>query len=69
LVAHASGELIASGPICPIADIPSPHRMSAALTYARLYALFTVVGIAGDDDLDAPHLATCAPGAGGELVR
>jgi hypothetical protein len=28
----------------------------AALTYARRYALFTLVGIAGDDDLDAPEL-------------
>ena len=31
--------------------------MGAALTYARRYALFTLVGIAGDDDLDAPDLA------------
>ena len=30
------------------------HRMGAALTYARRYALFTLVGIAGEDDLDAP---------------
>jgi hypothetical protein len=27
------------------------------LTYARRYALFTLVGIAGEDDLDAPDLA------------
>jgi hypothetical protein len=32
--------------------------MGAALTYARRYALFTVVGIAGEDDLDAPDLPT-----------
>jgi hypothetical protein len=31
--------------------------MGAALTYARRYALFTLVGIAGEDDLDAPGLA------------
>ena len=31
--------------------------MGAALTYARRYALFTLVGIAGDDDLDAPDIA------------
>jgi hypothetical protein len=30
--------------------------MGAALTYARRYALFTLVGIAGEDDLDAPEL-------------
>jgi hypothetical protein len=30
--------------------------MGAALTYARRYALFTLVGIAGEEDLDAPDL-------------
>jgi hypothetical protein len=30
--------------------------MGAALTYARRYALFTLVGIAGEDDLDASDL-------------
>ena len=40
----------------PIAEMPAPHRMGAALTYARRYALFTLVGIAGEDDLDAPDL-------------
>jgi hypothetical protein len=30
--------------------------MGAALTYARRYALFTLVGIAGEDGLDAPDL-------------
>jgi hypothetical protein len=34
------------------------ERMGAALTYARRYALFTLVGIAGEDDLDAPDLGT-----------
>jgi hypothetical protein len=32
--------------------------MGAALTYARRYALFTLVGIAGEDDLDATDLPT-----------
>jgi hypothetical protein len=32
--------------------------MGTALTYARRYALFTLVGIAGEDDLDAPDLQT-----------
>ena len=31
--------------------------MGAALTYARRYALFTLVGIAGEDDIDAPDLS------------
>ena len=35
--------------------------MGAALTYARRYALFTLVGIAGEDDLDAPDLLGTAP--------
>jgi ERF superfamily len=68
VLAHASGEWIASDwPVCPIADMASPQRMGAALTYARRYALFTLVGIAGEDDLDAPGLTACGPGAGGEV--
>jgi hypothetical protein len=59
-LAHASGEWIASDwPVCPIAETANPQRMGAALTYARRYALFTLVGIAGEDDLDAPD--TCVP--------
>src|SRR6476469_6486213 len=58
-LAHASGEWIASEwPVCPIAETANPQRMGAALTYARCYALFTLVGIAGEDDLDAPDLCT-----------
>jgi ERF superfamily len=56
-LAHASGEWIASDwPVCPTAETANPQRMGAALTYARRYALFTLVGIAGEDDLDAPDL-------------
>jgi len=62
VLAHASGEWIASDwPVCPIAEIANPQRMGAALTYARRYALFTLVGIAGEDDLDAPDLCTPQP--------
>jgi ERF superfamily len=57
VLAHSSGEWISSEwPVCAIADIASAQRMGAALTYARRYALFTLVGIAGEDDLDAPDL-------------
>jgi hypothetical protein len=57
ILAHASGEWIASDwPVCAISETVAPHRMGAALTYARRYALFTLVGIAGEDDLDAPDL-------------
>src|SRR5512132_3017607 len=61
-LAHASGEWIASDwPVCPIAETANPQRMGAALTYARRYALFTLVGIAGEDDLDAPDLCEGPP--------
>jgi ERF superfamily len=57
VLAHSSGEWISSEwPVCQIADVASAQRMGAALTYARRYALFTLVGIAGEDDLDAPDL-------------
>ena len=57
VLAHSSGEWIASDwPVCPIVETARPHRMGAALTYARRYALFTLVGIAGEDDVDAPDL-------------
>jgi hypothetical protein len=62
VLAHASGEWIASDwPVCAIAETERPQRMGAALTYARRYSLFTLVGIAGEDDLDAPDLADPAP--------
>jgi hypothetical protein len=58
---HGSGEWMSSDwPVCPIAETAAPHRMGGALTYARRYALFTLVGIAGEDDLDAPDLAVAA---------
>jgi ERF superfamily len=31
--------------------------MGAAVTYARRYALFALVGTAGEDDLDAPDVS------------
>jgi hypothetical protein len=65
MLAHASGEWIASDwPVCAISETAVPHRMGAALSYARRYALFTLVGIAGEDDLDAPDLAVPDPQSG-----
>jgi hypothetical protein len=59
MLAHASGEWVSSEwPVCRIGDMASPQRMGAALTYARRYALFTLIGIAGEDDLDAPDLGS-----------
>jgi hypothetical protein len=62
MLAHSSGEWIASDwPVCAISEMATPHRMGAALTYARRYALFTLVGIAGEDDIDAPDLYASTP--------
>ena len=56
-LAHSSGEWLSSEwPVCAVSEAAAPRRMGAALTYARRYALFTLVGIAGEDDLDAPDL-------------
>jgi hypothetical protein len=79
LLAHSSGEWVSSDwPVCPVAEMAVPHKMGAALTYARRYALFTLVGIAGEDDLDAPDLlpaqghdatgATSSPGNGSQKI-
>src|SRR6516165_7883838 len=65
MLAHSSGEWVSSDwPVCSVAETAAPHRMGAALTYARRYALFTLVGIAGEDDLDAPDLSMLKPNGG-----
>jgi hypothetical protein len=57
MLVHASGEWIATRwPVCPVEACSDPKRMGAALTYARRYSLFALVGLAGEDDLDAPDL-------------
>jgi hypothetical protein len=59
---HTSGEWISSHwPVCQLSETSAPRRMGAALTYARRYALFTMVGIAGEDDLDAPDIINDNP--------
>ena len=61
VLAHSSGEWVSSDwPVCAVSETAEPHRMGAALTYARRYALFTLVGIAGEDDMDAPELGAAA---------
>src|SRR5690348_2276931 len=65
---HASGEWVSSDwPVCPVSETAALHRLGAALTYARRYALFTLVGIACEDDLDAPDLP--ASGLSPEVQR
>src|SRR5277367_1295102 len=70
-LAHSSGEWLSSEwPVCSVADTVSPKRMGAALTYARRYALFTLVGITGEDDLDARDLnAPVANADGSQMDR
>jgi len=77
VLAHASGEWISSEwPVCAVSEMAAPHRMGAALTYARRYALFALVGIAGEDDLDAPDILVepspainAPPGAGAHATH
>jgi len=65
MLAHSSGEWVSSEwPVCPVNETAAPHKMGAALTYARRYALFTLVGIAGEDDLDAPDLPVASSDGG-----
>ena len=65
VLAHSSGEWMSSDwPVCPVSETAAPHRMGAALTYARRYCLFTLVGIAGEDDIDAPDLPALIPSQG-----
>jgi hypothetical protein len=67
---HTSGEWICSDwPVCQLSETAAPRRMGAALTYARRYALFTIVGIAGEDDLDAQPDLTNDPAQEHEVVR
>ena len=69
MLAHSSGEWIASDwPVCAAAETANPQRMGAALTYARRYALFTLVGIAGEDDLDAPDLGAPSPSGSTSVI-
>jgi ERF superfamily len=66
---HASGEWVSSDwPVCPVSETAAPHRLGAALTYARRYALFTLVGIAGEDDLDAPDLTNGSDDAASRVM-
>lgn len=55
-LAHSSGEWVSSDwPVCPVSETATPHRMGAALTYARRYALFTLVG---SDEFTVPLCRT-----------
>ncbi len=69
MLMHTSGEWISSDwPVCQLSETAAPRRMGAALTYARRYALFTLVGIAGEDDLDSLDCKTTTLGIGGDAI-
>src|SRR3981189_365356 len=62
ILLHTSGEWISSEwPVCQLSETSAPRRMGAALTYARRYALFTMVGIAGGHALDPPGVTNTQP--------
>lgn len=57
MLAHGSGQWIASE--WPVVKLPSPPQaIGSALTYARRYTLFALVGIAGEDDDDDGNAAS-----------
>ncbi len=57
VLAHSSGEWIASDkPVGLVAEMATPHRMGATQTYARRYALFTLVGCARQISRDSGSL-------------
>src|SRR3954470_13967346 len=69
-LAHSSGEWVSSDwPVCRVSETAAPHRMGAALTYARRYALFTLVGIAGEDDVDAPDIGPLRTAPGSDTTQ
>jgi hypothetical protein len=49
-IAHKSGQWIESD--YPVGGLGRPQEMGSAMTYARRYALFAMVGVAGEDDDD-----------------
>ena len=64
-LAHASGQWIKSE--WPVVKLPAPPQViGSALTYARRYTLFALVGIAGDDDDDGN--AASAKGVNASLI-
>jgi hypothetical protein len=68
-LAHSSGEWLSSEwPVCAISETTAPRRMGAALTYARRYALFTLVGIASKETLEPKESAALREQLLGDLA-
>jgi len=66
ILLHTSGEWISSDwPVCQLSEnICAPPGWERPSPTARRYALFTMVGIAGEDDLDAPDVINDQPKGG-----
>ena len=60
-IVHKSGQWMESD--YPVGGLGRPQEMGSAMTYARRYALFSLVGVAGEDDDDgnAAQSAETAP--------
>lgn len=55
-VMHSSGQWIESD--YPVSSITGDHqKMGGALTYARRYALCSLIGVAAEEDTDGQHVA------------
>ena len=52
---HSSGQWIES--TYPVCGLDTHQKMGSALTYARRYAIFAMVGVAGEDDDDGNSAA------------
>ncbi len=65
---HSSGQWIETEwPACPL-NAP-PQAQGSGLTYARRYSLFSIVGIAGEDDDDDGNIASGAAPAREQPAR
>lgn len=58
-IMHTSGQWIES--TYPVSGLEKHQAMGSALTYARRYALFAMVGVAGEDDDDGNSAAEAKP--------
>lgn len=58
-IIHSSGQWIES--TYPVSGLEKHQAMGSALTYARRYALFAMVGVAGEDDDDGNSAAEVKP--------
>jgi len=58
LLFHVSGEWIKFDPLKLPVDKPNAQGIGAAITYARRYALSSILGISSEDDDDANSIST-----------